>query len=213
VIGDRLASRRVRRAIALAVGLTLVVTRIWRNDAGLVLYAAEALAFVAFLLSARTGRLPRESASRLLRLPRPVFLVFPLLVLLNGLSPYFGLKTQTAFSMFSNLRTEGGATNHLLIARPLGLCGYQEDIVTILRSSDPDLQWYADSGFRVAWFEFRDYASGRPELAVRYRRGGSERDVARAGDDAELSAPTPYLLRKFLLFRRVTVDGPVPCEH
>ena len=56
------------------------------------------------------GRLPRESASRLLRLPRPAFLVFPLLVLLNGLSPYFGLKTQTAFSMFSNLRPEGGAT-------------------------------------------------------------------------------------------------------
>lgn len=213
VIGERVVGRaRVRGGVALAAGMTLVATRIGGN-AGLVLYAAEALGFVAFLLSPAIGRLPRESASGLLRLPRPAFLVFPVLVLLNGMSPYFGLKTQTAFSMFSNLRTEGGATNHLLIARPLALSGYQEDLVTILRSSDPGLQRYANSGFRMAWFEFRDYASVRPALAVRYRRGGSLRDVARAGDDAELSAATPYLLRKLMLFRRVMVDAPVPCEH
>jgi hypothetical protein len=66
-----------------------------------------------------------------------VFLVFPLLLLLWGLTPYLGLRTAGNFSMFSNLRTEGSHSNHLLLAdNPLKFWSYQEDRVTIIDVDD-----------------------------------------------------------------------------
>ncbi len=50
-----------------------------------------------------------------------------------GLMPYLGLRTAGTFSMFSNLRTEGPRSNHLLLAsNPLKQWGYQEDVVWVL---------------------------------------------------------------------------------
>lgn len=50
-----------------------------------------------------------------------------------GLMPYLGLRTAGTFSMFSNLRTEGPRSNHLLLgSNPLKRWGYQEDVVWIL---------------------------------------------------------------------------------
>lgn len=47
-----------------------------------------------------------------------------------GLTPYLGLRTAGNFSMFSNLRTEGEGSNHLLLAsNPFKIWDYQEDIV------------------------------------------------------------------------------------
>jgi hypothetical protein len=54
-------------------------------------------------------RMPKPSVEqRLARTPTLLWFL-PLLVLLNGLNPYLGLRTQLSFSMFSNLRTEGAA--------------------------------------------------------------------------------------------------------
>jgi hypothetical protein len=62
------------------------------------------------------------------------FLVFPLLLLLWGMTPYLGLRTAGNFSMFSNLKTEGPASNHLLLgSNPLKFWDYQEDLVRISR--------------------------------------------------------------------------------
>jgi hypothetical protein len=40
-------------------------------------------------------------------LPARTLLVVPIAVFLNGVMPYLGLKTETSWAMFSNLRTEG----------------------------------------------------------------------------------------------------------
>ena len=51
-------------------------------------------------------------------------LFIPALVLINGLSPYIGLKTRTSFNMYSNLRMGSDYSNHLLVPRSLDLFGY-----------------------------------------------------------------------------------------
>ena len=64
----------------------------------------------------------------------PALLIFPVLVLFHGFSPYLGLRTVPAFSMYSNLRTEGGLTNHWFMpSRALRVAGFQEDLVTRAR--------------------------------------------------------------------------------
>lgn len=48
-------------------------------------------------------------------------------------NPYLGLRTTGAFTMFSNLRTEAGSSNHLLGGRPIA--DYQDELLRITGSS------------------------------------------------------------------------------
>ena len=60
-----------------------------------------------------------------------------LLIFVHGITPYLGLRTAGNFSMFSNLRTEGDTSNHLLLAsNPFKVWGYQEDVVEIIEIDD-----------------------------------------------------------------------------
>lgn len=150
--------------------------------------------------------------------PHWVFVIFPFLVLLNGMSPYLGLKTEGSFSMFSNLSTEGGASNHLLVRRPLQIADYQVDLVTILESSDPGLQQLADGDLRLPAFEIAWYLADRREQGVsgsrlRYERGGVVRQVEDAEAAPELATPPSFWSRKLLRFRSVRPPGEAPCAH
>lgn len=92
------------------------------------------------MLAGMLGRSPRLAwiGVGLDRRRTPVWLfAFPALLLLHGLTPYLGLRTAGNFSMFSNLRTEGIRSNHLLLgSNPLKLWGYQEDVVQFTHIDD-----------------------------------------------------------------------------
>ena len=69
--------------------------------------------------------------------PPRFFCLCLLLIILHGITPYLGLRTAGNFSMFSNLRTEGTQSNHLLLgSNPLKIWGYQEDSVEVLEFDD-----------------------------------------------------------------------------
>ena len=55
--------------------------------------------------------------------------VVPVLVVLNGLSPFLELRTAYAFNMYANLETAAGESNHFLVPRTLPLTDYQGDLV------------------------------------------------------------------------------------
>lgn len=146
---------------------------------------------------------------------RPRWLViFPLLVLFNGMSPYLGLKTETSFVMFSNLATEGGRWNHLLISERFRLSRYQDDLVEIEESSIAYLQRVANDGHLLPYLELRRRMFERPSASVTYVRNGERRVVLQAGDDPELSQPLPLLVRKFYRFRSVDMtELGTRCSH
>lgn len=65
------------------------------------------------------------------KMPKLMFL-FPLLLVTFGFSSYLGLGTAGNFSMFSNLKTEGATSNHLLLSQnPWKIFNYQEDTVKV----------------------------------------------------------------------------------
>lgn len=143
--------------------------------------------------------------------------IFPLLVVVNGACPYLDLKTTTAFSMFSNLRTEDGHNNHLFLPR-LPLFGYQDDLVEVLEANDLRLAGLARSGDLLPWFEFRRIASTtRPGTVIRCRRNGEHLVLAR--DDGspvsqEVFTPHPWWMAKLLVFRPIRPFGePMTCRH
>eukprot|EP00927_Polykrikos_kofoidii_P041260 TRINITY_DN35187_c0_g1_i1.p1 TRINITY_DN35187_c0_g1~~TRINITY_DN35187_c0_g1_i1.p1 ORF type:complete len:568 (-),score=54.11 TRINITY_DN35187_c0_g1_i1:61-1716(-) len=68
--------------------------------------------------------LPRPVSSWCGRLPALVVVFF-------GLTPYLGIRTYPALAMFSNLRTEGGKSNHLFLRDDFDFLGIQRDFVTV----------------------------------------------------------------------------------
>ena len=177
------------------------------------------LALIAiFLFAVRLGKSEWQEARKLFKLPQASFAIPILLVFFNGLSPYLGLKTETSFSMFSNLRTEGGVSNHLIVPGTLGLASYQDELVTIVRSSDAELQRLADLRYRLPYFEFRSYVSrkaqvGVKDISITYRLGDVERSIMRIDDDPELLQPDSFFLRKLLFFRCVPPVETNICIH
>ncbi|GIW86175.1 MAG: hypothetical protein KatS3mg108_0499 [Isosphaeraceae bacterium] len=136
-------------------------------------------------------------------LARAVAMLLPVLTLFNGLCPYLGLKTESAFTMFSNLQTEGDYWNHLFLPRAMRIFPMQDDLVTIIDCPDPEIRARAEAGNRWVEFEFRDLMSRHPDWSVVYEHRGVRREVPRVGDDPELSRPTNPILRKLVRFREV----------
>lgn len=147
-----------------------------------------------------------------------LLLLMPALVILNGACPYLGLKTQTSWSMYSNLRTEGHMSNHLIIGEPAYLTDYQTDLVVITGSTDPALDSFAGSGYLIPYFELRSYVSrktggGTKPFGLEYIRKGKTTSVSRKEDDPQLFEPDNPALRKLLYFRPVWAGGRNLCRQ
>lgn len=167
------AAPRVRVYSAICFGIALVCG--WSAHVhrlpeltlltGLAFDAAVVIAIwplLAQVFSADRG--PRWEGVRILdkRMPALLYAV-PILLVFIGLTPYLGLRTAGNFSMFSNLRTEGESSNHLLLgSNPIKLWGYQEDVVWILDIDDRhgDVIYHYDGsprGYALPVVEFRKW--------------------------------------------------------
>ncbi len=131
------------------------------------------------------------------------------LAIVNGLCPYLGLKTQGSFTMFSNLQTEAGAWNHLLMPESVRVVGqYQDRLVRVLASNDPELnRKYIEPGLLAPEFELRRRIMQQPSLSLTMADGDQEVEINPASQDAILGTPIDLLSRKLLIFRPVSPDG------
>lgn len=140
-----------------------------------------------------------------------LFTIVPLLVVVNGLTPYLELKTGYGWNMYANLRTVDGETNHLLLPGTLPLTDAQEHVVEILRTDDAHLRTYAEGGYGLTWQQLRSYLSRNPDAGLTYRRDGATVTLEHASDDPALVAPLPTWLEKLQLFRAVDLREPERC--
>jgi hypothetical protein len=158
----------------------------------------------------------------------------PVIALVNGATSYLGLKTVANYSMFSNLRTEGGQTNHFLV--PAGrffLSGYQDDLVRVesvdrvtpaklpllvqlaggqrwVRRNSRWLREILDS--RVPFVEVRRTLQlwrdiGITRVSIAYERNGQRHETGDAFSDPELMRPLSFWERRLMAFRAVQDDG------
>jgi hypothetical protein len=173
---------------------------------------AVGITYAAAWWNARGEPPPRRPA------PAPAWLhVMTALVVLNGASQYLGFKTETSFTMYSNLRTEAEFSNHFFLPA-LRLADYQDDLVEVLDTDHPALREHVERDEWITWFEFRRLTSETDaDFHVVYRHGdGEPREFRRAGgvaNDPELARPHPLLARKLLYFRPVSRAECAPCRH
>jgi hypothetical protein len=105
------------------------------------------------------------------RLTPAWFYALPVLLVLHGLTGYVGLRTAGNFTMFSNLRTEGAPSNHLLLSsNPLKMWSYQEDVVHFTsfdkRLSPPSYEGQSLEGQELPVVEFRKWIYNWSEAGV-----------------------------------------------
>ncbi|QCK13895.1 hypothetical protein [Mangrovivirga cuniculi] len=147
-------------------------------------------------------------------------LVFLLFITLNGFSPYLGLKTETSYAMFSNLKTENGSNNHILMPEWLQLFDFQKDLVEITDSN-------------VKYVKSDYYHEGQPRLFTNFEvqriirnLNPGEKVSFKSGDDlytienedgvinkSEGVKNYSYFTYKFLLFRPVYPGDVSFCQH
>jgi len=143
----------------------------------------------------------------------PVLAVMPLVFFLNGACPYLGLKTETSFAMFSNLRTEGGRSNHLFLPADVAPFNFQRDLVEILESSDPELRRIATSEMALPWFDLRRRAWMNPSMSLTFTRGGETFVVESVRKRPDLIPPVSWWAGRLMPFRPVEQEGPRRCDH
>ncbi len=116
----------------------------------LVLAAILALA----ALAARVAPARRDVAgSGVARSGHPVLVAALALLVLNAASPYVGWKTESSLAMYSNLQTEAGSWNHLLLPEAVRVFAHQDRLVTVTASNDPALLRRTREGTRMVRFE------------------------------------------------------------
>lgn len=142
-----------------------------------------------------------------------ICLLGPLLLIFNGLNPYLGLRTESSFTMFSNLQTEGNQWNHLFMPPAMRIFPLQTDLVTVISSSDPAMQKAAEQGTRFTYWHFHQLLSQKPETAITYVYQGQKSVLARVGDDPVLSQPVDPLSEKILWMRSVPTPENNTCGH
>ena len=146
-----------------------------------------------------------------LRVHHVVFLLVPLLVVANGLTPYLELKTGYGWNMYANLRTVDGDSNHFVVRSTLPLTDEQADLVG---SSAPTTR---------AWPVRRRTTTRSPGRSC----GATCRTTPTCGSptpgatrpwrwstrriDPELVEPVPVWREKLQLFRAVDLDSPERC--
>ena len=135
-------------------------------------------------------------------------LTVPMLVALNGISPHLGLKSETSFAMYSNLRTEGGRSNHYIYPNSLQLFDFQRSLIEVRDSSVVNL---ASRDWLYTEFELRRFLSNYPEASITYVRDGKTVELGHAKEERWLVEPPTWFEAKFYRFRRVSKSG--SCTH
>ena len=141
------------------------------------------------------------------------------LAILNGLSPYLGVKTRSGFTMYSNLRIDQGYSNHLFMPASADLFGLLSDRVTITDSSNEQLlKGLKAPEQQLPYIALCAYLSGMdgtptthaPGSSVTYLRSGADFSAVR-GEALPADCP-PWLLRKLLFFGPVGAGSERDCR-
>lgn len=173
----------------------------------LVYYVYLAVGLTMFIRARKTGRNEIQTAEGNWR-THPLLVVFTLLLLTNGFGPYLGLRTQTSFTMFSNLHTENGMSNHLIVPSGIQITNWQYDVVEIIDSNDAELISTRDNGLLVVYLELRRRRSDAPpDFWVTFRRNGSINtfDMKRP-ETYRAVPPLGVFAKRYFFFRSVERD-------
>lgn len=134
--------------------------------------------------------------------------IFVGLFFLSCASNYIGLKNEQTMAMFSNLKTEAGVSNHLIVQRPFYMFDYLAHPVKIISTTNPELKEFEFASYQISSFVMEYHMARAPETSIKYMQNGLTHDYPN-GIPPELQEKwkKPYLLYKIMSFRGIDTEG------
>ncbi|MEJ2004534.1 MAG: hypothetical protein P8X57_06135 [Cyclobacteriaceae bacterium] len=164
---------------------------------------------ILFLLVARYGKASWVGSKGNI-LAMPLLIVFPIVFIINGFTPYLGLKTATNFSMFSNLYINGRENNHLLIDHNYPLLDHSADQVQVISSNQPYFKNLASNDINITYFELVRWMDEHPDvkdLELTLRHNGEITDFTSLQGES-----LSWVEKKLLIYRVLPPRRPCPCQ-
>lgn len=130
--------------------------------------------------------------------------------MVNAASPYIGLKTDYSFDQYSNLRTEAGHWNHLVLPEAVRVFDSQDHLVRFIHAKgDRHLVDTVEDkrDELVVLTDARRLVAQYPNGQVHYELDGQPRFAARLADDPVLGAPVSPITELLGRWRRIPLDG------
>jgi|GEM_PF-6228131 len=133
----------------------------------------------------------------------------------NGLCPYLGLKTQNSFTMFSNLKTENGHWNHLIVPRSMRVFSrFQDRNFEVASISDKRLQVdFVEPEHLIPQFELYRALAKDPAMSVTLIEQGQTVTLSGTSLEPVLGAAPSWWMQKLMIFRPVTRHGEPYCGN
>ena len=176
-------------------------------------------AVLLLLLVFKYGQTRQGDAPYRLKTPVVSLNLLSIWFFLHCASPYIGLGSGGALTMFSGLRTEGGISNHYIIRSPIPLFSYQDKVVYVEQATNPNLQVLSEEGQGIVMFDFQRHFTYRDRLSlpltlriddVIYRLDNPTNFTAFVN---EHFTEQSWLERKYMSFRLVDELQPKKCRH
>ncbi len=190
-----------------------VVARYWGGQAMLLCLAWMGFTgWVLYRLRAHWLHAPAPRAS--FRVRSPIMWLGIAALVLNAATPYLGVKTRAAFTMFSNLRTEPGHWNHLVVPESVRVFSWLDGgDVRFVETDHPGLAaLIADrEAEHTLVLGARRLATQFPDARVRYTLDGVERVAAPVRADPVLGAPLTPAQDWYAAIRPYAAGG--TCQH
>jgi hypothetical protein len=140
------------------------------------------------------------------------------LMIFSGIAPYLGLHTLNTFAMYSNVRTEGGSSNHFVVPAGFQIFSYQRDLVDIVETNIASLQRVVKTDMLLPYQQLRveitkEIKKGRKGIQVVFLRHGETISTTHAEGHPQLGEPLNAVSYKFLNFRAIEKSGGRACTY
>ena len=152
-----------------------------------IVYLGFYFVILFYLLKRTRGGFNEPADIRWLQPRNIIVYIFPLLIFLNGFTPYFGLKNKGSWNMYSHLRTEGMYNNHLFMPN-IRLFPFMDE-VCIVESSHQEMNKIARNKRLLTESAFTEWARNNPDESVEFYYNGELIQTERIGDVEQFMRP------------------------
>ncbi len=162
-------------------------------------YLAFYFTILFYLIKRTRGGLNEPADIRWIQPRNAIVYIFPLLILLNGFTPYMGLKNKGSWNMYSHLHTEASYNNHLFMPN-IRIFPFMNE-VCIMESSHEEMQKANRNKYLLTESEFTNWARKHPDESVEFYYDGEYFNAERIGDYEQFMRPKSILEDWFWIVR------------
>lgn len=134
-----------------------------------IIYIVVYFIAIIYLLKRTRGGFHEPPDIQWIQPKNAIIYIVPILIFLNGLTPYLGIKNKGSWNMYSGLRTEAGYTNHLFMPN-INITPYMKEICIVDSNTSVARTYF--TGELFTYYHLLNFANNHPDDKIRFMMDG-----------------------------------------